>query len=105
MRNLFIVSSFVSAICAACAVTPDPTEETSAPVVDVALVRASVVKSMSRAPANLQVREHADGGRHVHITGGFQHATVLVRGDAGVQRHCLTDVAEAMRLVEEKGAP
>lgn len=98
MRTIFIALLLALAACAPS--TDAPSDDPATPEADLAVVRASLTRSLSRAPSQLRTRMHADGSSHVQITGGFLHHSVLVRGDAGVARHCVSDPGEALRLIE-----
>ena len=64
------------------------------------LDRAQVFRQLSRGPGNLRTHTLGDGGHFVEVVSGFQHATVVVATDAGVESHCVTSADEALRLLE-----
>lgn len=56
-------------------------------------------RSLSRGPQNLKRHVLGDGTEYVEVVRGFQHATVVVVGDAGLEGHCVTRADEALQLL------
>jgi hypothetical protein len=56
-------------------------------------------RSLSRGPQNLKHHVLGDGTEYVEVMRGFQHATVVVIGDAGLEGHCVTNADEALSLL------
>jgi hypothetical protein len=80
--------------------TDEPPASSTAADAGVAPVRAMLDRALSRSPHNLRVHTLRDGTEVAEVVGGFQHATVVRRTDAGLESHCLTDADEAARLLE-----
>ena len=64
------------------------------------LDRAQVIRALSRGPRDLRTHALGDGTQFVEVVSGFQHATVVVATDAGIESHCVTSSDEALRLLE-----
>lgn len=56
-------------------------------------------RSLSRGPDNLKRHVLGDGTEYIEVMRGFQHATVVVVRDAGLQGHCVTHADEAVQLL------
>ena len=56
-------------------------------------------RSLSRGPHNLKRHVLGDGTEYVEVVQGFQHATVVVVRDAGLEKHCVTHADEALQLL------
>ncbi|MET0343929.1 MAG: hypothetical protein ABW252_23140 [Polyangiales bacterium] len=65
-----------------------------------AVARARIMRALSRTPENVRMHRLDDGSHLAEIVSGFQHATIVTKGDAGLEHHCLTDPEEAVRLIE-----
>lgn len=65
-----------------------------------AVARARIMRALARTPENVRMHRLDDGTQLAEIVGGFQHATIVTKGDAGLEHHCLTDPEEAVRLLE-----
>jgi hypothetical protein len=64
------------------------------------LDHAQVARALSRSPRDLRTHVLGDGTQFVEVVSGFQHATVVVATDAGVESHCVTSADEARKLLE-----
>ena len=62
-----------------------------------AVARARVM--LARTPENMRMHRLSDGTQLAEIVRGFQHATIVTKSDAGLERHCLTDPEEAVRVI------